>query len=173
MVETIQPPNGKAMIDEGGAGVSVTINGFDISGVTVPDANGAAIRYEGGALTLNNDYFHDNQNGLLGAPDPNGTIDINNSEFAFNGVGGDGHTHNIYVGMIATLTINDSYFHDAMSGMRSKAGPQIPSLRTVGSSICKARPAIASTCRMAAMRRLPNNVIEQGPNTQNPSHSRL
>src|SRR5271165_1457451 len=51
MIEDTEPPNGKAMIDEGGPGVSVTINGFDISGVSVGDQNGAAVRYEGGNLT--------------------------------------------------------------------------------------------------------------------------
>jgi hypothetical protein len=65
MNETVQPPNGKAMIEEWGA--NVTISGFDISGVSVPDGNGAAVRYEGGNLTLNDDYFHDNQEGLLRA----------------------------------------------------------------------------------------------------------
>ncbi len=60
MVATVDPPNGKAIIDEGGAGIAVTINGFDISGAVVPDNNGAAVRYEGGSLTLNNDYFHNN-----------------------------------------------------------------------------------------------------------------
>jgi len=38
--------------------------------VTVNDRNGAAIRYEGGGLTLSNDYFHDNQEGLLVQPIP-------------------------------------------------------------------------------------------------------
>src|SRR6516162_8724153 len=59
MIATQDPPNGKAIIDEGGAGVSVTINGFDISGAVVPapDSNGAGIRYEGGSLALNNDYI--------------------------------------------------------------------------------------------------------------------
>src|SRR6516225_5368874 len=57
MTEDTSPDNGKAMIDEGGPGVSVTINDFDISGVAVGDQNGAAIRYEGGNLTLNQDYF--------------------------------------------------------------------------------------------------------------------
>jgi hypothetical protein len=169
MVETIQPPNGKAMIDEGGAGISVTINGFDISGVTVPDANGAAIRYEGGALTLNNDYFHGNQNGLLGAPDPNGTIDINNSEFAFNGVGGDGHTHNIYVGMIATLTISDSYFHDANVGheIKSRAADTIITDSRIFDLQSTASYSIDLPDGGDAT--ITNNVIEQGPNTQNPS----
>ena len=75
MVANTSPSNGKAIIDEGGPGVSVTINGFDISGAAVPyDDNGAAIRYEGGNLTLNNDYFHNNQDGLLAASDQ-GRID--------------------------------------------------------------------------------------------------
>jgi Hint domain len=169
MVETAQPPNGKAMIDEGGAGVSVTINGFDISGVTVPDANGAAIRYEGGALTLNNDYFHDNQNGVLGAPDPNGTININNSEFAFNGVGGDGHTHNIYVGEIATLTVTDSYFHDANVGheIKSRAADTI----ITNSRIFDLQSSASYSIDLpnGGNATITNNVIEQGPNTQNPN----
>ena len=114
------PPNGKAIITEGGAGIAVTINGFDISGAPVPDNNGAAIRYEGGSLTLNNDYFHNNQEGLLGAADPHGSITIDHSEFAFNG-DGNGSTHNIYVGDIASFTITDSYFHDAVVGHEIKS----------------------------------------------------
>src|SRR4051812_32097958 len=42
MANTAQPPNGKAAITESG---NVTIAGFDISGVTVGDQNGAAVRY--------------------------------------------------------------------------------------------------------------------------------
>ena len=67
LVATISPPNGKAIIDAGGSGLNITINGFDISGTKVADGNGAAIRDEGGRLTLNNDYFHNNQEGLLAA----------------------------------------------------------------------------------------------------------
>src|SRR4051812_48272752 len=104
------------MITEGAAGINVTVNGFDISGVTVGDLNGAAIRYEGGNLTLNNVYFHDNQEGLLGGADANGTITINHSEFAFNG-DGSGSTHDIYVGHIATFTLTDSYIHDTSEGV--------------------------------------------------------
>jgi hypothetical protein len=168
MTETTQPPNGKAMIDEGGAGLTVAINGFDISGVTVPDANGAAIRYEGGALSLTNDFFHNNQNGILGAPDPNGTIDIESSEFAANG-GGTGNTHNIYVGVIASLTVNNSYIHNANVGHEIKS-------RAASNTITNNRIFDnASTASYSID--LPNggnatitgNTIEQGPNTQNPA----
>ena len=51
MRETTQPPDGKAMITEGRLASNVAINGFDISGVSVPDHNGAAMRYEGGGLS--------------------------------------------------------------------------------------------------------------------------
>jgi hypothetical protein len=100
MTATTSPPDGKAMITESG---SVTISGFDISGVSVPDQNGAAVRYQGGNLTIANSYFHGNQDGLLGAPDPTGSITVDHSEFGFNG-GGTGNTHNIYIGEIANFT---------------------------------------------------------------------
>jgi hypothetical protein len=95
MLATEEPPDGKAIITEGVPGANVAINGFDISGAAVGDDNGAAV-YEGGNLSLSNDYFHNNQEGLLAASDPNGTISIDNSEFAFNG-DGSGFTHGIYV----------------------------------------------------------------------------
>ena len=71
------------------------IDGFAFTGATVPDGNGAGIRYEGGSLTVTNSHFYGNQNGILGAADPAGVIAISTSEFDHNGVGGDGHTHNI------------------------------------------------------------------------------
>ena len=121
MVATVQPGNGKAMIVEGAPGLSIAINGFDISGVKVPDQNGAAIRYQGGNLSLSNVYFHNNQQGLLGAPDPLGTITVDHSEFGFNG-GDGGFAHNLYAsGALAKLTVTNSYFHDAIQGHEIKS----------------------------------------------------
>jgi hypothetical protein len=171
LVANTEPPNGKAIIDEGGAGISVTINGFDISGAAVPDANGAGIRYEGGSLSLNNDYLHGNQDGLLATPLPGlvgtGSITINNSEFAFNGAG-DGQSHNIYVNQIATLTITDSYFHDANVGHEIKS-------RALNTVIENSR-IFDNNGTASYSIDLPNggnatitgNTIEQGPNSQNP-----
>ena len=107
MTATQDAPNGKGIITEGGSGVDLTINGFEISGATVGDQNGAAIRYEGGNLSLTNVNIHNNQEGILAFPLPGlegtGTITIDHSEFAFNG-DGSGSTHNLYIGDVAKLT---------------------------------------------------------------------
>jgi hypothetical protein len=159
------PPNGKAMITESG---NVTISGFDISGVTVPDNNGAAIRYEGGDLTLVDCYIHDNQEGLLGGADANGTITINHSEFAFNG-NGSGSTHGIYVGHIASFTLTDSYIHDTSEGheVKSRAENNIITNNRIFDNNSTASYGIDLPNGGNAA--ITGNVIEQGPNTHNPA----
>jgi hypothetical protein len=164
MTETIQPPNGKAMIDEGG---NVTISGFDISGVTVPDANGAAVRYEYGNLTLSDVYFHGNQDGILGAPDPNGSITIDRSEFAFNGVGGSGGTHDIYIGAINKFTLTNSYIHDANQGheVKSRAATNIITNNRIFDNQSSASYSLDLSNGGNAT--ITGNLIEQGPNSPN------
>ena len=117
---TQSPPNGKAIVDEGGSGVSVSINGFAFTGAAVGDNNGAGIRYEGGTLSVSNSDFYGNQEGILGAADPNGVITISNSEFNANGAG-DGYSHNIYIGDISQFTLTNSYVHDANVGNEVKS----------------------------------------------------
>jgi hypothetical protein len=162
-----QPPDGKAMITEGQPGLSVAVNGFDIAGVTVPDSNGAAIRYEGGTLTLSNDYFHDNQEGLLGAADPNGSISIDHSEFSHNG-DGSGSTHNIYVGQIANFSLTNSYIHDAVVGheVKSRAANNTITGNRIFDNTGSASYSIDLPNGGNAT--ISNNQIEQGANTQNP-----
>ena len=166
LVATAQPPDGKAMITESG---NVTISGFDISGVTVPDQNGAGIRYEGGNLTLDNVFIHDNQEGILGASDPNGSITINRSEFAFNGLGGDGHTHGIYVGAIANFTLANSYVHDTAVGHEVKS--RAANNTITGNRIFDNNGSASYSIDLpnGGDATIANNVIQQGPNTQNPA----
>jgi hypothetical protein len=165
MRETIQSPNGKAMITESGA--NVVINGFDIAGVSVTDHNGAAIRYEGGNLTLTDDYFHNNQEGILGAADPNGNISINHSEFAFNG-DGSGSTHNIYIGAINSFTLTNSYIHDAIVGHEVKSRANNNTI--TGNRIFDNNGSASYSVDLpnGGNASINNNTIEQGPNTQNP-----
>ena len=93
---TVPPPNGMAIITEGGTGTNITISGFELTGAAVPDNNGAAIRYQGGNLTLTNDYIANNQNGIMGNPwvAGTGTVSISNCQVTGNGEG-NGTTHNI------------------------------------------------------------------------------
>ena len=167
MTATQDPPDGKAIIDEGGPGINIAINGFDISGAVVPDNNGAAIRYEGGNLSLTNDYFHNNQEGLLGAADPNGSITINHSEFAFNG-DGSGYTHNIYVGNIASFTITDSYVHDANVGHEIKSRAENNTITDNRIFDNNSTASYSIDLPNGGNATIANNVIEQGPNSQNP-----
>jgi hypothetical protein len=167
MTETTQPPNGKAMITEGAAGISVSINGFTVSGVSVPDGNGAAVRYEGGNLSLTNDLFMNNQEGLLGnGDDPNGTISVHHSEFSFNG-DGSGFTHNFYAGAIASVSIDQSYFHDANVGheIKSRAANTTVTNSRVFDNNATASYSIDTP--NGGNVNISNDVIEQGPNSEN------
>src|SRR6266481_5850964 len=131
MVSTGLIPNGKAIFITRG---NDTINNFSFSGAQVNDSNGAGIRYEGGNLILNNDYFHNNQEGLLAASNPSGSITINNSEFANNGAG-DGFSHNLYVNEIGTLTGNHIF---GLSAGQIASGPSTQS----GNDFLATEPAV-------------------------------
>jgi len=117
MVSTGSIPNGKGILV---TNTDLTVDHFEFSGAKVSDLNGAGIRYQGGNLTITNSYFHDNQDGLLANASSTGTITIRNSEFDHNGAG-DGYSHNLYVGDIAKLTIDNSFFHDAVIGHQIKS----------------------------------------------------
>ena len=111
------PPNGKAILT---VQADLTLDSLELSGAAVYDANGAGIRYEAGTLAISNSWFHDNENGLLAAPNAAGVIMIDRSEFSRNG-NGNGLTHNIYVNRINTLSITNSYFHDVDIGHEIKS----------------------------------------------------
>ncbi|HEX3347594.1 MAG TPA: right-handed parallel beta-helix repeat-containing protein [Acetobacteraceae bacterium] len=167
MLATVSPANGKAAIVEGGAGTHVTINGFDISGVKIGARNGAAVRYQGGSLTLTNDFFHNNQEGLLGAADPTGTISIDHSEFAANG-GNGGLSHNIYAsGALAKLSITNSYFHDAVLGheIKSFATTNVITGNRIFDNAGSSNYSI--DLPKGGNANISHNVIEQGPNSPN------
>lgn len=164
---TIDPPNGKAIITEGQPGLTVNISGFDISGAVVGDNNGAAIRYEGGTLHLSNVSLHNNQEGLLGAADPNGVITIDHSEIDHNGEGS-GSTHNLYIGAIASFTLTNSYVHDAVVGheVKSRAASNTISGNRVFDNSGSASYSIDLPNGGNAS--ISGNLIEQGAHTQNP-----
>lgn len=154
----------------------VTISGFELFGAKVTDnagANGAGIRYQGGSLTLIGCYVHDNQEGMLANPDPNGTVTIVKSEFYRNGnTSGSsaGYTHNIYVNQLAKLDIENSYIHGAYVGHEIKS-------RAFETIVNNSRVADGLTGTASYSIDMPNggigiitgDMIEQGPWSQNPT----
>ncbi len=166
LVATVQPPNRKGILV---TNTDVTLENLELAGATVPDGNGAGVRYQGGHLVMNNCYVHHNQDGILANPVAGGTITIRNSEFAHNGAG-DGYTHNIYVGRIASLTIENSYIHDALVGHQVKSRAEATTI--TGSRIYDGATGTGSYSidlpdgGKAVLR---DNVIQQGPASQNPA----
>ena len=164
MLATMPPPNNKAILD---VYASTVVEGFTFSGAVVPDNNGAGIRSNAGDLTVRNCIFTHNQDGILVNPDPDATITIQDSEFAYNGAG-DGYSHNIYVGAVKALVVDNSYFHDAHVGHEIKS-------RAARTTITNSRIMDGLTASTSYGVDLPNggvamligNVIEKGPNAQN------
>ncbi|AOU98510.1 hypothetical protein BI364_11595 [Acidihalobacter yilgarnensis] len=99
----------------------VTVNNITFQRAVVPDGNGAGIRAEGVNLTLNNDKFLHNQDGILAADSPKSSIIIRNSDFVHNGVCLRACAHGIYVGHIALLKIEHSRFYDTQQGHHIKS----------------------------------------------------
>lgn len=73
---------------------NVTLEGFECSGIAVPDRNGACVRAEGGDLTLRRVHFRDSEQGLFGSA-RNARIVVEDS--LFERLGKDGHAHGIHV----------------------------------------------------------------------------
>ena len=107
-------------------GSQLHVEGFDFTGTRVPSANGAGIRFESGSLSVRDCVFADNENGILTGNDKAAVLDIENSEFARNGHG-DGMSHNLYVGSIASLRVQGSWFHHAAQGhlIKSRAARNV------------------------------------------------
>jgi hypothetical protein len=165
LVASGQIPNGKAILI---TDTDVTLDHIAFSGATVRDGNGAGIRYQGGNLTITNSYFHNNQNGILGAADPNGTITIDHSEFDHNG-SGTGKTHNMYIGDIKQFTLTNSYTHDAVVGHEIKsraANNTITDNRILDNSGSASYEIDLPNGGNAVIK---NNVIQQSAQSQNPT----
>jgi hypothetical protein len=107
-------------------GGNISVEGFDFIGATVPDQNGAGIRFEKGHLKVENCRFLENENGILTGGHADSTLEIHNSEFGNNGFG-DGQSHNLYVGAIAMLKVTGSYSHHAKVGhlLKSRAAKNL------------------------------------------------
>lgn len=177
---TIRGLGGMARIAAGGASVEgkgtwvirggrIVIENVAFSGSRVSDGNGAGIRFERGSLHLINCVFTDNQNGILTGHDPDSELEIERSEFGNNG-GGDGYTHNLYVGAIRRLKVTGSYFHHANVGhlLKSRAQENYVMYNRLTDET-GGRASYELEFPSGGLAYVVGNIIQQGPNTQNPS----
>jgi hypothetical protein len=174
MVASETPSNGHAILVVDN---DVTIQGFSFSGAAVPipisgstlGGNGAGVLYEAGNLTLINDDFFNNQNGLLATPLVKGTgaIDIENSEFASNGQG-DGQSSNVNVGDVASLTFNGSFSHNAVGGSDITSRAQITTITNSRIEDDSGTALYSISLPDGGKATIRNSVIQQSANSASP-----
>ncbi len=165
-VATLPPPNDKGLLT---VDANLSIQGFSFTGGSdgSPDGNVAGIRLESGNLNVNYCYFHDMQEGLLADPDPTATVVINHSDFANNGTG-DGYTHNIYVGSVASALIENSTFTGANVGHEIKSRAMTTTI--TNNTIVDGPTGTASydiDIPNGGVAVISNNLIEKGPDASN------
>ncbi len=102
------------------AGANTTVENIAFLNAEVRDRNGAGIRQEGPDLTVRNCLFRNNQNGILTGTNRASDILIEFSEFEGRKEGV-GHSHNIYIGEVASFTLRGSYSHRAREGHAVKS----------------------------------------------------
>ena len=162
MQATVSPPNGKAILT---VDASATVDGFGFTGASVGDANGAGIRWEGGDLTVQNSVFWNNQDGILGTVGSGHAI-IKNSEFSHNGAG-DGQSHNIYIGNAASLLIDGSYFHDAVTGHEIKSRAENTVITNSRIFDNAGDGSYSIDLPQGGIASITNNIIEKGASAEN------
>ncbi|WP_235692814.1 right-handed parallel beta-helix repeat-containing protein [Deinococcus aquaedulcis] len=164
LVATVSPPNGKAIIT---TNTDVTLRGLELTGAKVADRNGAGVRYQGGHLVIEDSYLHGNENGLLANNAPLGSIRILRSEFARNGLGDPGQTHNLYVGEVGQLTFDRSYSHSAAVGHEFKSRARSTTITNSRLFDLQGTASYSIDVPNGGTLTVTGNVIEQGAQSQN------
>jgi hypothetical protein len=146
----------------------MTVEGFDFTGAMVRDRNGAGIRLERGSLRVSDCSFMRNENGILTSNQPDIVLEIENSEFGYNGAN-DGQSHNLYVGAIARLSVTGSYFHHALRGhlLKSRAATNFVSYNRLTEER-DGRASYELEFPNGGVSYVIGNIIQQSPATENP-----
>lgn len=103
-------------------GRKATVENIEFVNAKAGDGNGAGIRLERGHLIVRRCTFFAGQNGILTSGEPDTRLEVEHSEFGYNGAG-DGLTHGIYVGAIDSFRLTGSYLHHGNVGhlLKSRA----------------------------------------------------
>jgi hypothetical protein len=152
-------------------GNNFTVENMEFSNAHIPKDRGnnaAGIREAGRDWTVRNCYFHDNQDGILEGNVRNSHILIEYSEFAHNGAG-DGYSHNLYIGHSASLVFRFNYSHDAVVGHLLKTRAAVNYILYNRFAGLNGTDSYETNVPNGGTTYFIGNLIEQGPNTQNPA----
>jgi hypothetical protein len=184
---TIEGVGGRAVLDDTGyaipnrkgifviTGANITVRNITFQGAhdgAGADRNWAGIRQQGGDLTVLDCAFLHNDDGILATPAPayvdNSNLVVQRTEFGFNGYG-DGFSHNMYVNQVGSFTLTDSYTHDSVVGhlIKSRAAKNVIEYNRIQDN--QGTGSYEVDLPNGGESYLIGNVIEQGPNTQNPN----
>jgi hypothetical protein len=103
-------------------GTNTTVEGVSFRGASCPDRNGAGIRLEADGLIARDCRFERNENGILCGALPNCSVTFVRCSFSDNGAG-DGFSHNLYIGAIRKLALEQcvSRYADKGHCLKSRA----------------------------------------------------
>ncbi len=158
--------NGKGIIV---VNANLTLRNLTLQAAKVTDANGAGIRMQAGALTVDNCAFVGNQNGILANPNTASTITIAGSRFTGNGTG-TGYTHAIYANEIGQLTVTGSTFgaQNGGHGIKSRA-LKTTVVQTIIDDGVTGSSAYAIDLSNGGVGVIDGITVTQGAKTQNPA----
>jgi hypothetical protein len=150
-------------------GNDTTVMNLTLQRARAPTKNGAGIRQEGRNLTVDGVIFLDNEDGILGAPSPQSTVIIRNSDFERNGTCAAACAHGIYFGDLALLRVERSRFFQNREGHHIKS--RAARTEVIGCDIADGPNGTASY-----LIDIPNggsvlvrdNKLEKGPKSGNP-----
>jgi hypothetical protein len=152
------------------SGNNVTVRNLTLTRARVPDGNGAGIRGDGQNLLVEHVRFINNQNGILAAGQPEGSLIVRDSEFTRNGYCDQFCAHGIYVGPVGLLRVERCTFRETRQGHHIKSR----ALRTevVGNDIADGSDGTSSyliDVPNGGAVVLRDNKMQKGPRTENRS----
>ena len=152
-------------------GGKICVEGFTFKNAKVPDRNGAGIRLTKGFVTVRNCKFLNNENGILAPNDGVSTLKVLNSEFAYNS-SGDGLSHNIYVGEMASFEVSGSWFHHEVEGHLIKTRAKISVIKynlIADGNDAQSTASYEIDFASGGIGIVVGNIIQQSRNSRNPS----
>lgn len=102
-------------------GDRITVRNLTLARAKVPNDNGAGIRAKGADLTVERVIFRDNENGILGEPNPLSVVTIRESVFERNGVCTHACAHGIYFNLVKLLRVERCRYVGQRAGHHIKS----------------------------------------------------